>query len=616
MQSTNEVHVDLVRLLAAAERLLLTGEPSAEDGRWEHWPRFCQFLNTLAGLQASCQARLLEPRSHPNTPSVSSSPSTMPILPTPEDLAGLDRRIEILRRKRDDLVADKIAAAHAAAIEKAAAAAAAESTTVDSASNESRAYDDGIQGEVQEERSPRTRSSPSKRTGLSRRSNPSGGYDNPAGDELWRGRREEAAGRRGDEQEADTAQAEEVTQEIASMAGRLKESSMAINTTLRTQTRILEDTGDAAAQNVDNVKRENARVAERLRKKRAAMFASWCMMLTVVATFFATYALVILPFEKRRGPFVTGGVFAHAADTTPILDMQQQQQQLQDDVAAAAASSRSGLAALDLEAQRKVMDERKRQANEAYVERARLELEMLESQNAGLRLVAEEKERYRQRQAKDMMINARERKAKKKAEVEAAQARVDEQEQAHEDALEARNIAHSPTNTEKDVPATGKTEAKTEVEADTTSERSEVQEEDEQPERQQTAEEHRRRAQEAYEARSRQVADQEEVRNAGLRLVAEEKERYRDRQAKKMMNAAAERKSARQAQKQADTDEALKEDALQAGASDTGSSPQKVEPEAQKVEPEAQRGEAESQQRHGTHEDGSGDGGERVRDEL
>lgn len=83
-----------------------------------------------------------------------------------------------------------------------------------------------------------------------------------------------------------------------------------------------------------------------------------------------------------------------------------------------------------------------------------------------------------------------------------------------------------------------------------------------------------------------------------------------------MMNAAAERKSARQAQKQADTDEALKEDALQAGASDTGSSPQKVEPEAQKVEPEAQRGEAESQQRHGTHEDGSGDGGERVRDEL
>lgn len=197
-----------------------------------------QFLNTLAGLQASCQARLLEPRSHPNTPSVSSSPSTMPILPTPEDLAGLDRRIEILRRKRDDLVADKIAAAHAAAIEKAAAAAAAESTTVDSASNESRAYDDGIQGEVQEERSPRTRSSPSKRTGLSRRSNPSGGYDNPAGDELWRGRREEAAGRRGDEQEADTAQAEEVTQEIASMAGRLKESSMAINTTLRTQTRV------------------------------------------------------------------------------------------------------------------------------------------------------------------------------------------------------------------------------------------------------------------------------------------------------------------------------------------------------------------------------------------
>ncbi len=44
---------------------------------------------------------------------------------------------------------------------------------------------------------------------------------------------------------------------------------------------VLEDTGDAATQNVDRVKRENVRVAERLRKKRAAMFASWCMMFTV-----------------------------------------------------------------------------------------------------------------------------------------------------------------------------------------------------------------------------------------------------------------------------------------------------------------------------------------------
>lgn len=44
---------------------------------------------------------------------------------------------------------------------------------------------------------------------------------------------------------------------------------------------MLEDTGDAATQNVDRVKRENVRVAERLRKKRAAMFASWCMMITV-----------------------------------------------------------------------------------------------------------------------------------------------------------------------------------------------------------------------------------------------------------------------------------------------------------------------------------------------
>lgn len=44
---------------------------------------------------------------------------------------------------------------------------------------------------------------------------------------------------------------------------------------------VLEDTGDAATQNVDRVKKENARVSERLRKKRVAMFASWCMMFAV-----------------------------------------------------------------------------------------------------------------------------------------------------------------------------------------------------------------------------------------------------------------------------------------------------------------------------------------------
>lgn len=48
---------------------------------------------------------------------------------------------------------------------------------------------------------------------------------------------------------------------------------------------VLEDTGDAATLNVDRVKRENVRVAERLRKKRAAMFASWCMMITVRSGF-------------------------------------------------------------------------------------------------------------------------------------------------------------------------------------------------------------------------------------------------------------------------------------------------------------------------------------------
>lgn len=44
MQSLHEIYVDLVRLLAATERLLLIGEPAAEDGKWEHWARFCQVL--------------------------------------------------------------------------------------------------------------------------------------------------------------------------------------------------------------------------------------------------------------------------------------------------------------------------------------------------------------------------------------------------------------------------------------------------------------------------------------------------------------------------------------------------------------------------------------------
>lgn len=38
----------------------------------------------------------------------------------------------------------------------------------------------------------------------------------------------------------------------------------------------------------------------------------------VLVTFFATYALVILPFEKRRGPFVASSptAFAQAAEQT------------------------------------------------------------------------------------------------------------------------------------------------------------------------------------------------------------------------------------------------------------------------------------------------------------
>lgn len=57
------------------------------------------------------------------------------------------------------------------------------------------------------------------------------------GSELWRGRRRGKIVTAG-EQETDAVQADEVAEDIVSMAGRLKESSMAINKTLRTQTRV------------------------------------------------------------------------------------------------------------------------------------------------------------------------------------------------------------------------------------------------------------------------------------------------------------------------------------------------------------------------------------------
>ncbi|CAM9643328.1 unnamed protein product, partial [Laminaria digitata] len=186
-------------------------------------------------------------------------------------------------------------------------------------------------------------------------------------------------------QAADEAEADQVAQEISSMAGRLKESSMAINQTLRTQTQVLEDTGDAATQNVDRVRKENARVSERLRKKRAAMFASWCMMFAVLVTFFATYALVVIPFEKRRGPFVRPRVssFAQAAEQTPG-GSSQQQQQLDSDGA---------------DIGKRNFEEARKRAEVDALERSRRARMQQQSANADHRTVANEKERMRERQA-------------------------------------------------------------------------------------------------------------------------------------------------------------------------------------------------------------------------
>ena len=77
---------------------------------------------------------------------------------------------------------------------------------------------------------------------------------------------------------------------------------------------VLEDTGDAASLNVDRVKKENARVSQRLRKKRAAMFASWCMMfavrlrtpsLFILFFYVCLRSLLLLPLSLRLcRPFV------------------------------------------------------------------------------------------------------------------------------------------------------------------------------------------------------------------------------------------------------------------------------------------------------------------------
>ncbi|CAN0430512.1 unnamed protein product, partial [Ectocarpus fasciculatus] len=107
MQSAHEIHVDLVRLLSATERLIAAGEPSA-DGSWEHWPRFCQYITSLDSTQSQLQARVAEV-------SRGAGAGLSPAPPSADDLADYDRRLEILRRNRDDLASAAAAAAAALA---------------------------------------------------------------------------------------------------------------------------------------------------------------------------------------------------------------------------------------------------------------------------------------------------------------------------------------------------------------------------------------------------------------------------------------------------------------------------------------------------------------------
>ncbi|CAM9096679.1 unnamed protein product [Scytosiphon promiscuus] len=659
MRSMHDAHVDLIRLLAATERLAAVQNASA-DGSWEHWPRFCQFLTSLDNIQSQLQARVLDGSRGDGGEGIDANNNGSPkaTAPSAQDLAEYDQRLENLRRKRDDLVSAAAAAA-AAAAETAADvemseqqeqrrrqalsfADAGEGRTGEGGGGSEGNNSDGRM-EQQRQRRDTTARNFSSNSQRSRNNKSRKMYGDPrgggGGDGLFGGRGHRQAGEVGG-RAADEAEADEVAQEISSMAGRLKESSMAINQTLRTQTQVLEDTGDAATMNVDRVKRENVRVAERLRKKRAAMFASWCMMITVLAVFFATYALVILPFEKRRGPFVAtrSPTFAHAAEQTPPIPSQVNH-------------------STPIEGDGVGEEDPRKRAERAYSEASRRARSREKSDNAAHRVANAEKEAFRERQAERMMASAKERKAgMRRKGLERQQAQIEGVRDAEEDqeGLQAGSCSAPPSDGDDDTAAVdvgscsgpppsdeddgvtgdgsgscsvphsdedgGSTAADTgscsappsdkdgdhtaaavgscsappsdedgdhtaaavgSCSAPPSDDDSAAAFEDAAERRidppvvddaastdaregagaatppaldQEAAkagEEYRRKAQLAYEERAKREAQRIESSNAGLRLVAEEKEKYRQRQAQEMMQRATERKTKASAAKKA-----------------------------------------------------------------
>eukprot|EP00752_Nemacystus_decipiens_P008352 g7466.t1 len=650
ISAAHRLHVDLVRLLGATERLLEAGEPSA-DGSWEHWPRFCQFITTLGSIQSQLQLTVAET-------SRGSSPAPAP---SAEDLTGYDRRLETLRRSRDDL-ASAAAAAAAVAVAAASANRAAENEPPPPQQHQQRQHGAATAASQRDEaggagrgavvmpKGPRT-SSPTSTRSSSKKPGGGGGRGRGGGD-VFGGRRDGGGGGGGGSgQEADEAQADQVAQEISSMAGRLKESSMAINQTLRTQTQVLEDTGDAATQNVDRVRRENVRVGERLRKKRAAMFASWCMMITVLVTFFATYALVILPFEKRRGPFVaaSNSAFAQAAEQShPVpSQVESSRQQQQPDG--------SGVGA----------EEIRQRSEQAYREAARQARSKQQAANADHRVARAEMEASRQRQAERRQASAKKRSTEtnntKDKQIDSAPKQQREGVEGErkpelpagscsapppsDDDAGAGAVAGScsgpppddhaaaaaaasasavgscsappPPNGDADgsaggscsgvfpddhaanddaavgscsapplngdthtaaLPAVGSCGAPP-ADSDNSGGGGDrdVSAEAAAAAAAETAKEHRRKAQLAYEERSRLETQRMETTNAGLRIVAEEKEKYRQRQAEEMMRKQAGRQgsakrpesSLKVTEKEAQGEDALRARAVE-GSPDTG----------------------------------------------
>lgn len=177
-------------------------------------------------------------------------------VPSAEDLAGYNQRLEFLRRKRDDLVSAAAAAAAAADVELSEQQQQQQQRRADNytdsrarraggggGGSQSNSSDDRMEQRRQHQEA--TARSPSLSSHTSRNKNGnSKKYGDTrgggGGDGLFggRGRRHgEGAGAVGG-RAADEAEADQVAQEISSMAGRLKESSMAINQTLRTQTQV------------------------------------------------------------------------------------------------------------------------------------------------------------------------------------------------------------------------------------------------------------------------------------------------------------------------------------------------------------------------------------------